>query len=147
MKDLAMLDTLTGSEDGRWIEPVDMEGQKIGLRIKVRGPDSKKYNQLRDDVQREAYRSLTQASNGLEVKPIEKSEAEREAEFYARMTLDWQPIDPADPVTWEGQPLVFSEGEAAKLYLKAAVIRNQVRMFVESRRNFTPPAPAGLEKQ
>ena len=140
MIDLSRLDTASGSEEGRWLEPLNLVGQKIGLRIKILGPDSKRYAALRDEVQREAYRALATASNGLEPEVDKRTEAEREAAFYAKLTLDWESTD-GEPVTFDGKPFPFSEGNAVKLYNAAAVIREQVKRFCEARRNFTPPVP------
>lgn len=142
--DLSRFDTATGSEAGRWIEPKDMEGNPVGIRIKVLGPDSRKYGQLRDEVQRDAYRAIASASNGLEPEPEKLTEAEKEAKFYAALTLDWESTVDGESVTWEGKDFPCTEANAVKLYRSAVIVRNQVKMFVESRRNFTLPASGDL---
>lgn len=145
MIDLGSLDTATGSEEGRWITPADLTGQKIGIRIKLMGPDSKAYARLRDDVQKAAYRQLAAASNGLEPEADTLTEAEREAAFYAKLTLDWESLDDT-PVLFNDKPFLYSASNALKLYNSVPVIRDQVKRFCESRRNFTPPAPGDLNE-
>ena len=142
--DLSKLDTATGSEAGRWIEPRDMDGNQLGIRIKVLGPDSRKYGQLRDEVQRDAYRAIAAASNGLEPESEKLTEAEKEAKFYAALTVDWESTVEGESVEWDGKPFPFTEANAVKLYRSAVVVRNQVKIFVESRRNFTQPASGDL---
>jgi len=138
--DLSKLDTATGSEEGRWIEPRDMDGNLIGMRIRVLGPDSRKYGQLRDEVQRDAYRAIASASNGLEPEAEKLTEAEREAQFYARLTLEWESTIDGEAVTWDGKDFPCTEANVKKLYHSVVIVRNQVKLFVESRRNFTRPA-------
>jgi hypothetical protein len=145
MMDLGLLDTASGSEEGRWIEPVNLVGQKIGIKIKVMGPDSKAYARLRDDVQKEAYRQLAAASNGLEPEADKLTEAEREAVFYGKLTLDWDSLDDT-PVTFNGKVFPFTEANAITLYNKVPVIREQVKRFCEARRNFIPPVSEDSEK-
>jgi hypothetical protein len=140
--ELSRFDTATGSEEGRWIEPVGFDGKPIGIRIKVAGPDSRRYAELKDALQRELYNSLATISNGLEPKK-EETESVKESRFYAGLTLDWEPCDEKDPIMWNGKPFPFSEKNANTLYLSVAIIRNQVKAFCESRKNFITPERAG----
>lgn len=145
--DLKAYDTLTGSEAGAFIEPHNLEGKKMGLRIKVAGPDSRRYNLLKDEVQRAMYKSIADAANGLDVKDAKETEAEKEARFYAGLTLGWEPVDEHDPVVWDGKPFPFTEDNARKLYVYSPIILNQVKVFVENRRNFMSPGFAASDAQ
>jgi len=138
MIDLSKLDTMSGSEEGRPFEPLDLSGKKIGMRIYVYGPDSKKYAQLKEDIQRDYYRMAAETANGITPELSKKTEAEKEAEFYARMTYKWESIT-SEPITWDGKPFDYSYDNALTLYLKVANVRTQCQRFVESRRNFTKP--------
>lgn len=140
--DLSKFDTVSGSEEGRWIEPLGFNGAPIGIRIKVAGPDSRKYGALKDELHREMYASLANVSNGLEVKKDEPEDI-KEAKFYAKLTLGWEPVDEKDPVTWEGRSFNFTEANAVILYTAVALVRNQVKAFCETRRNFTKPERGG----
>lgn len=137
--DLSKLDTLTGSEEGRWFEPVDLSGKKIGIKILVYGPDSKKYGRAQGEVKRRLYKEMASASSGLEPKAGEETEAEQEARFYAAVTGGWESTT-EDPVTWGDQAFPYSEANALKLYLTVPSIKAQVKLFADHRRNFTKPA-------
>lgn len=145
--DLQAYDTLTGSEAGAYIEPIGLDGKKIGLRIKVAGPDSRRYNLLKDEVQREMYKAIADAANGLDVKDAKETEAEKEARFYAGLTLGWEPTDEHDPLMWGGKPFPFTEDNVRKLYVYSPLIRNQVKVFVENRRNFIAPGFVASDAQ
>lgn len=139
--DLAKYDTKTGSEEGRWFEPIGLDGKPLGMRIKLMGPDSRRYAELKGEVQREAYEAIAAAANGETVKQSKKTDAEKEVDFYSKLTMDWEPTGD-DPVTWEGKPFPFTEANARKLYEMVPMVRNQVRVYIEGRRNFTPPGGA-----
>lgn len=136
--DLSIFDTATGSEDGRWLEPVGLDGKKIGMRIKVLGPDSRAYNKLADEVQKEYTRQLADAYNGLAPKADKQTKEEREVALYAKLTVEWESLSD-EPVTWEGSAFPCNEENAAKLYGKAVAIKNQIKAFIENRRNFIKP--------
>jgi hypothetical protein len=133
--DLSRFDTASGSEDGRWIEPVGLDGKKIGLRIKVLGPDSRKYATLKDEVNKSMYKAIADATTGINSKEA-ATDTEREARLYAKLTEAWESDE---PVTWDGKPFPCTEENAFTMYMKAAAIREQVKRFIESRRNFTKP--------
>lgn len=137
--DLSIFDTATGSEDGRWLEPVGLDGKKIGMRIKVLGPDSRAYNKLADEVQKEYTRQLADAYNGLAPKLDKQTKEEREVSLYAKLTVEWESTIEGEPVTWEGKEFSCNEENAVKLYGKAVAIKNQIKSFIENRRNFTRP--------
>ena len=141
MIDLARFDTATGSEEGRWIEPVDLSGKKIGMKVLVYGPDSKKYGQAKDEVQREMYAMLADVQTGLVPKSKGLTDAEKEAVFYAKVTGAWEPIG-KEKLSWNGEPFPFTYENAVKLYTLVPAIKNQVKLFCESRRNFTKPESA-----
>ena len=138
MIDLAQFDTATGSEEGRWIEPVDLTGKKIGIKILVYGPDSKRYGKIIADKNRRLYKSLANVSNGLDPVEEEQTEGEQEAQFYAKITGAWESLSD-EKVSWEGQDFPFTEANAMKLYLLVPSIKAQVKMFADHRRNFTKP--------
>jgi len=139
--ELSVYDTTTGSDEGRWVEPVDFNGKKIGIRIKILGPDSKRYAEIKNALQKEMYQALAQINNGLEPQK-EEPESVREAKFYAALTIDWEPINEKDPILWNGKPFPYSEKNAITLYNTVPLIRSQVKLYCENRRNFTKP---GLE--
>lgn len=136
--ELSNYDTATGSEEGRWIEPVDFNGKKIGIRIKVFGPDSKKYFELKDAVQKQMYQAIASLNNGLEPKD-EEPEDVKEAKFYAALTIDWEALSDGEEVTWDGKPFPFSEKNAVTFYRSVPMVRSQIKAFCENRRNFMRP--------
>jgi len=137
--DLSNLDTATGSEDGRWLDILGLNGKKLGMRIKVLGPDSCVYNKLADEVQKEYTRQLADAYRGLPPKEDKLTKEDREVTLYAKLTVEWESTIKGEAVTWEGEEFPCTQENAAKLYSKAVAIRNQIKSFVENRRNFTKP--------
>ncbi len=135
--DLSRFDTASGSEEGRWLEPVGLDGKKIGLRIKVLGPDSKEYGRLKDELQKDMVRAMTDAATGVQSK-VSLDDTEFDVRRCAKLTVAWEAVDD-DSVTWEGKPFDCTYDNAVVMYSKVAAVREQVKRFIESRRNFTKP--------
>lgn len=132
---LAEFNTVEPSEQGRWFEPIGLDGELIGIRIKLHGPDSRAYAEARDLAQRAAYKRL--AEKGKEQPKLDA--AEMDSKNAAAITIDWEPIDPKNPIEWDGEPFPFTRANAEKLYSSVPIIRVQVLKWIEDRRNFTKP--------
>jgi len=142
MRDLSLLDTVTPSEEGRYVTPVGFDGEPVGLRIKVYGPDSKAYAKAKDRQQSSFLKRFADAQAGT-VDPKDKDDdsVAKEVEALVELTADWEPVDADDPIVWEGKPFPFSRSNAKKLYERVPTVRAQVRAYIENRRNFTLPGP------
>lgn len=148
MIDLARFDTVTPSEEGRYITPIGFDGAAIGIKIKVYGPDSKVYAKTKEKQQASLFKRLADAQAGtVDPKDKEEDSTAKEVEALVELTADWEPTDPADPVLWDGKPFPFSRANAKKLYEKVPTVRAQVRAYIENRRNFTLPEQPDFAEQ
>jgi hypothetical protein len=138
MIDLGRFDTVSASEEGRWLEPVDFNGKSIGFKIKLHGPDSRLYLQLKQEAQRDGYRIMADIANGLEPRESKLSQEDQDILLCSRLSITWQSTDD-DDVVYDGKPFPCTLDNAKVLYSKAAAIREQVLRFIGSRRNFTKP--------
>lgn len=148
MIDLSLLDTVTPSEEGRYVVPIGFDGAPIGLRIKVFGPDSKAYARVKEKRQKEALKRFSDMQAGT-LSDKEEDASAKEIKDLVELSLDWESVDPEDPVMWEGKTFPFTRENAKKLYERVPTVRAQVRAYIENRRNFTLPglpdsaAPSG----
>lgn len=142
MRDLATLDTVTPSEEGRYVTPIGFDGEPVGLKIKVYGPDSRVYAKTKERQQSNFFKRMADAQAGtLDPKDKDDDATAKEVEALVELTADWEPVDADDPVVWEGKPFPFSRANAKKLYERVPTVRAQVRAYIENRRNFTLPGP------
>lgn len=151
MRDLATLDTVTPSEEGRYVIPIGFDGEPVGLKIKVYGPDSRVYAKTKERQQSNFFKRMADAQAGtLDPKDKDDDATVKEVEALVELTADWEPVDPDNPIVWEGKAFPFSRANAKKLYERVPTVRAQVRAYIDNRRNFTMPAqpdcvePCGL---
>lgn len=136
MLDLAKLDILAGSEEGRWFHPLhprtravilDSKGETWGFKLMGRHAA----------VVRAALKTLNDERAAIEAQGRTVSEAEAlrlNAEFLARCIKSWTPM------TLDGQELVFSFDNAVKLLLDARFrwLEPQLRNFIMDDGGFFP---------
>lgn len=123
--DLKKLDSVTASEEGKWVDILDGDGNKTGIRIKVKGVDSKEFKAQSTAIRKYVQKQKEKGANEDPDVMDEKSYI-----MLASVTLDWEEIEE------DGEELVFSLENAKYLYSSYPVIANQVASFVMSRSNF-----------
>lgn len=113
--------TADDHEDGAWCELTSpINGEKTGLKVKVKGYDSKTYRQ----ANRKMKRGIIEAIRGG------KEADEDEYSLIIECTIDWN-------FTSKGEPVPFNKNNVRALYEKSPGVAQQVDSFILNRRNFT----------
>ena len=139
MKDLSVLCTKESSEEGSWLEILDMDYEtKIGMSILVLGPDSKAAIKIADEDQRTAIRKMADAAVKKNSSAKEDDETTEEASIRRACAVvkTWKSSDDS-PLTLGGKEFPYSSDNAKFLFENSPHIRNQVLMFYQNRANFT----------
>jgi len=134
--DLSQFDTVSAADRGASLQlshpltgaPLVDEASKQPVTINVLGADSHKYTDLLHRAKNKARAAL--AKHGKKaVRTAEETEAE-ELEVAVKCTVGWS------YVSWQGQPLPFSEANARMLYTERPWVLEQVQEFMEDRTNY-----------
>lgn len=135
--DLDDFETVGPSEEGRWVTIKNLKTNedsksKSGTvrRVKVCGPDSRRYRQAMLDTINDRIADDAPAMQQQD-HAIENS-----LRVMAKCTLDWQGIEDRN-----GEPIQMTEEAAADLYRRFPAIRGQIDAFITSRRNFMVASP------
>lgn len=123
--DLKKLDSISASEEGKWVDILDGDGNKTGIRIKCKGIDSKAFKSqstaIRKYVQKQKEKGASEDQDVMD---------EKSYIMLASCTLDWEEIEE------DGAEIKFSLENAKYLYSSYPVIANQVASFVMDRSRF-----------
>lgn len=136
--DLAQFDAaVQRQEDGILVPIVSMDGKTpLGFSIRVAGPDSARSTEALDAIQQEL---IEEASLDL---PKPSDNAHRRLRYFAKVTMDFVPdarddgTTPDYAIVLDGEPLPFSEENAAKLYQRFRFIYLQVAAKADTRAAF-----------
>ncbi|WP_421439904.1 hypothetical protein [Agrobacterium tumefaciens] len=129
--DLSGLEALVQSqEDGIDIELVNEKGEKLGLSVRVVGPDSDRMQKAMRDVSAEFAKAAVDA--GTLAENIGDDDGARLSAILSKATLGWSPNPKIG-----GQVVPFSEANARNLYSKFKIIRDQVEAKAARRSSFT----------
>lgn len=129
--DLSGLEALVqAQEDGLDIELVNERGEKLGLVLRVVGPDSDRMQKAMRDVAAEFAKAA--AEKGSLTEAVGEDEGERLSAILAKATISWSPNPKIG-----GQVVPFSEANARNLYSKFKIIRDQVEAKAARRASFT----------
>ena len=129
--DLSGLESLVQSqEEGIEITIVNEQGNPIGLKIGVVGPDSDRMQKAMRDVASEFAKAAAEREN-LGEQPSDEGDA-RLIAILAKATTHWMP----NPKI-AGQVIPFSEENVRNLYTKFKIIRDQVEAKAARRSSFT----------
>ena len=124
--DIAELDVGSCAEKGANLNlrhPVSHE--LLGVSIRLRGTDAPSYRQV---VRRQIDQQITDVKADLTATELEVRHLER----LAAATMSWE------NVTYHGEALACTPGNAEKVYREQIWIREQVTQFVEDRGHFLP---------
>ena len=131
--DLSRFDVRPRAQEGVELVLFDPRGKLLGLTFRVRGTDSRVYlDKLEEQTKRRRDRIPGQLSD-------EQRAAERAAEFWelhATLVAGWTPE--RIQLATGGEPLAWSEANAAKVLEQYPFIFDQVKLFAERRANFLP---------
>jgi len=138
--DLSEFETKTKSGVGVECPIVDPRtGEETAAVFIMLGMDSDEYLEFKDADEKEAQAQLmdamvkssgaTQNKKSAALKEA-KSEEEKLIEKIVVLTKGWRNI------RWEGVDLEFTPANARMVYTGNAIVRNQLRRFIEDRRNF-----------
>lgn len=129
--DLSGLEALVqAQEEGIDIDVLNEKGEKLGLTLRVVGPDSDRMQKAMRDVAAEFAKAA--ADKGSLAENIGEDEGERLAAILAKATISWSPNPKIG-----GEVIPFSEGNARNLYSKFKIIRDQVEAKAARRSSFT----------
>lgn len=138
--DLSEFETKTKSGVGVDCAIVDPRtGEETATVFTMLGMDSDEYLTFKDAEEKEAQAQLMDAmvksSGATQNKKTAlqkelKSEEDKLIDKIVVLTKGWK------NVRWEGKELEFSTEHAKMVYTKNAIVRNQLRRFIEDRRNF-----------
>lgn len=129
--DLSGLEALVqAQEEGIDIDVLNEKGEKLGLTLRVVGPDSDRMQKAMRDVAAEFAK--TAADKGSLAENIGEDEGERLAAILAKATISWSPNPKIG-----GEVIPFSEANARNLYSKFKIIRDQVEAKAARRSSFT----------
>lgn len=139
MANLKKLDSVSGSEEGKWVDILDGDGNRIGIRIKVKGIDSKTFKsqstQIRKYVQKQKEKGAAEDQAIMD---------EKSYMMLAAVTVDWEDTYVDDKgvektkktLTDDDTELKFNTENAIYLYSSYPMIANQVTTFMMERSNF-----------
>ncbi len=138
--DLSEFETKTKSGIGVDCAIIDPRtGEETATVFTMLGMDSDEYLTFKDAEEKEAQVQLmdamvkssgaSQNKKAAEKKEL-KSEEEKLIEKIIVLTKGWK------NVMWEGVIVDFTPEMARTIYTKNAIVRNQLRRFIEDRRNF-----------
>jgi hypothetical protein len=140
--DMALLNTADRSEDGSWMDVLDLDWETpLGCSILVKGPDSKDALILLDEEERFNQKRLVDSYANKKGTPDPEVSADKAIRKAVRMTKGWQDME------WAGEAFPFTEENAIKLYTKVPHIRTQVLTYYRDRVNFTTPEYASWRKR
>lgn len=129
--DLSGLEALVqAQEDGIDIDVVNEKGEKLGLVLRVVGPDSDRMQKAMRDVAAEFAKAAAEKNSFAE--SVGEDEGERLSAILAKATISWSP----NPKI-AGKVVPFSEANARNLYSKFKIIRDQVEAKAARRASFT----------
>lgn len=129
--DLSGLEALVqAQEEGIDIDVLNEKGEKLGLTLRVVGPDSDRMQKAMRDVAAEFAKAA--ADKGSLAENIGEDEGERLAAILAKATISWSPNPKIG-----GEVIPFSEANARNLYSKFKIIRDQVEAKAARRSSFT----------
>ncbi|MDP9630089.1 UNVERIFIED_ORG: hypothetical protein J2W85_002150 [Ensifer adhaerens] len=129
--DLSGLESLVQSQEtGIEITIVNEQGNAIGLKIGVVGPDSDRMQKAMRDVASEFAKAAAERES-LGETPSDEGDA-RLIAILAKATTHWTP----NPKI-AGQVIPFSEENVRNLYTKFKIIRDQVEAKAARRSSFT----------
>lgn len=129
--DLSGLEALVQSqEEGIEIELLNEKGEKLGLSVRVVGPDSDRMQKALRDVAADFAKAAVAAGDlGA---TVNEDEGARMSAILSKATLGWSPNPKIG-----GQVIPFSEENARNLYAKFKIIRDQVEAKAARRASFT----------
>jgi hypothetical protein len=136
--DLAKFDAaVQRQEEGILVPIYGMDGKtRLGFSIRVAGPDSSRSTEALDTIQQEL---IEEASLDA---PKPSDNAHRRLRYFAKVTMDFVPDEredgtrPDHAIVLDGEPLPFSEENAAKLYQRFRFIYQQVVAKADTRAAF-----------
>lgn len=123
--DLKKFDSVSASEEGKWLDMIDGNGMKTDIRIKCKGIDSKTFKSQATAIRKYVQKQKEKGANEDQDVMDEKSYI-----MLASCTLDWENIEE------DGVELKFSLENAKYIYASYPIIANQVASFVMDRSNF-----------
>jgi hypothetical protein len=129
--DISKLNTVTTSEQGKWLDILDGDGVKTGIRIKVVGIDSKKFKSESQKLAKYLERQREEKNkdyDGVEYKTISMAVA---------ITVDWENIEE------DGKVLEFDKETGERVYTNAPIITEQVLRYAKDRNNFLSEKQTG----
>jgi len=127
--DLKQLDTKQRSNEGVLMDIVyPGSGEPTGVRIRVAGIDSDRFN---DFARQRSKKAVQQAATGKG----EESNEDYAVELLTACTIDWEGVE------YEGQELECTHENAKWVYQEFPAIRRQVNRFVMQERNFLSVSP------
>lgn len=129
--DLSGLEALVQSqEEGIEIELLNEKNEKLGLTVRVVGPDSDRMQKALRDVAAEFAKAAVAAGDlGA---TVNEDEGARMSAILSKATLGWSPNPKIG-----GQVIPFSEENVRNLYAKFKIIRDQVEAKAARRASFS----------
>jgi hypothetical protein len=128
--DLKQLDTKQRSNEGVMMDIVyPGSGEATGVRIRVAGIDSDRFNEFARQRSKQAVQHA--ASGGKK----EEDSEDYAVDLLAACTIDWEGVE------YDGQELECTRENAKWVYTEFPAIRRQVNRFIMQERNFLSLSP------
>jgi len=128
--DLKQLDTKQRSNEGVLMDIVyPGSGEPTGVRIRVAGIDSDRFNEFARERSKKAVQQAATGSNK------EESNEDYAVELLSACTIDWEGVE------YNGEGLECTRENAKWVYQEFPAIRRQVNRFVMQERNFLSLSP------
>ena len=122
--DISKFNTVDTCENGEWVDLRSPDGEKLDIRIKVVGVDSKKYKNESQKMMK--YLERIKDSKNTDFDEIEA----KTIAMAVSITVDWENME-------EGKDKVpFTKENAQRIYTFAPFIPEQLIKFAKDRSNF-----------
>lgn len=122
--DISTFNTVKACEEGKWVNIVNLDGDKTDIRIKVIGVDSKRFKEESQKLAK--YFERTKNDKVRDYDEIEM----KTISMAVAITVDWENVEE------DGKKVPFTKENVTRIYSYAPAIIEQITKVAKDRHNF-----------